>query len=104
MRRLKSALSHSPLPMMRSLILASLIAALPAVALAGDLLTDGPVSAGGFGMSGADYYGDVRSHMPFTGEPPPRPLGIADVNRVRAARHRSEIASRRHTHRRIPQG
>jgi hypothetical protein len=90
--------------MMRSLILAGFIAALPAVAHAGDPLTDGPVSAGGFGMSGADYYGDVRSQMPFTREPPPRPRGIADVNRVRAARHRADIAARRHTRRRSPHG
>jgi len=104
MRRLKSALSHSPLPMMRSLILAGLIAALPAVAHASDSLTDGPVSAGGFGMDGADYYGDIRSHMPFTRDAPPHTVGIADVNRVRATRHRADITARRHTHRRSPHG
>ena len=90
--------------MMRALLLAGIIAVLPAVALAGEPFRDGPVSAGGFGMSGADYYGDVRSHMPFTREPPPRPLGIAEMNRVRAARRRPDITARRHAHRRSPHG
>ena len=56
---------------------------------------DGPVVAGSFGMDSSDYYGDVRSHMPFTGEEPPRPIGIAEIERVRAARRRAEVASQR---------
>jgi hypothetical protein len=85
---------------MRSIFAAIVLAGLITSATAGEPRMDGPVVAGGSGMSGADYYGDVQSHMPFTREIPPRPLGIADVDRVRAARRRAEIASRQHTQRR----
>jgi len=80
---------------MRLILAAALLAAMPAVALAGDAQPGGPVTEGGFGMSGADYYGDIRSRMPFTNEAPPQQIGIRDVERVRAARRRAEVAGRR---------
>lgn len=84
-----------PRSSMRSIFAAALFAFVVTSASAGEPLAEIPVSAGGFGMSGADYYGDVRSRMPFTREEPPRPLGIADIERVRAARRRAEATSRR---------
>lgn len=80
---------------MRILLAVPLIVLVSAGASAGEPLLDGPVVAGGFGMGGADYYGDVRSRMPFTGEAPPRPVGMADIVRVRAARGRAATASQR---------
>ncbi|MGH1572435.1 hypothetical protein ACRAWG_19295 [Methylobacterium sp. P31] len=56
---------------------------------------DGPVVSGGFGMGGSDYYGDVRERMPFTQEAPPHPIGLAEMERFRAARQRAEMGSRR---------
>ena len=95
---------------MRPIFAAGLLVAFATVACAGEPLADGSVTAGGFGMDGADYYGDVRSWMPFTREAPPRPVGVADVERVRAARRRTEAATRRTevlrpmSHRRPPHG
>ncbi|MEE7505992.1 hypothetical protein [Methylobacterium mesophilicum] len=80
---------------MRFLLAIPLLVLATAGASAGEPLLDGPVVAGGFGMGGSDYYGDVRSRMPFTGEAPPRPVGMADIVRVRAARARAATASRR---------
>lgn len=88
---------------MRSTLAAALLAALPAAALARDAQTGGPVTEGGFGMSGAEYYGDIRSRMPFTNEAPPHQIGIRDVERVRDARRRMEVAGRRAEARRHPQ-
>ena len=85
---------------MRSIFATCLLAFVASGASAGELPGDGPVSAAGFGMGGADYYGDVRSHMPFTQEAPPRPIGMADVERVRAARRRAETAPRQVAQRR----
>lgn len=84
-----------PCSSMRSIFAVALLTFITTSASAGEVLADGPVSAGGFGMTGADYYGDVRSHMPFTQEAPPHLIGIADIRRVRAARRRAEAASRR---------
>ncbi|MEE7447955.1 hypothetical protein MRF4_09040 [Methylobacterium radiotolerans] len=80
---------------MRFLLAGPLLALIATGAAAGEPRLDGPVVAGGFGMGGSDYYGDVRSRMPFTGEAPPRPVGMADIVRVRAARRRADTASRR---------
>lgn len=80
---------------MRLLLAASLLVLVATGASAGEPLLDGPVVAGGFGMGGSDYYGDVHSRMPFTGEAPPRPVGMAHIVRVRAARARAATASRR---------
>ena len=85
---------------MRLIFAAALLAFIATSASAGEPLTDGPVSAGGFGMGGADYYGDIRIRMPFTGEEPPRPISMADIERVRAARRRADFASRQALHRR----
>ena len=79
---------------MRS-ILAALLVCCATAAIAGEPPTDGPVAAGGFGMSGADYYGDMHSRMPFTREDAPRPAGIADVERAQVMRKRADGASRR---------
>jgi len=94
---------------MRSILAATALAFLATAASAGERGMDGPVSAGGFGMSGADYYGDIRSHMPFTEEAPPKPIGIAEIERFRAARRQAEAASRRadarhHPRRRLHHG
>ncbi len=89
---------------MRSICTAVLLALTATGALAGDPSPGGPVSAGGFGMGGADYYGDVRSHMPFTREAPPHPIGLAEMARVRSARRRAEVAARHAPHRRLPHG
>ncbi|KQS57169.1 hypothetical protein ASG32_31645 [Methylobacterium sp. Leaf361] len=82
---------------MRLLLAVPLLVLVATGASAGEPLLDGPVVAGGFGMGGSDYYGDVHSRMPFTGEAPPRPVGMADIVRVRAARARAATASRRQT-------
>ena len=89
-----------PSQSMRSLSSAAFLALIATGAVAGEPTVEGPVTAGGFGMSGADYYGDLRSHMPFTRAAPPRPIGISDIERVRAARRRAEVASRQSRHRR----
>ncbi|QEE41767.1 MULTISPECIES: hypothetical protein [unclassified Methylobacterium] len=80
---------------MRTIFAAALLVCCATAASAGEPLLDGPVAAGGFGMSGSDYYGDIRSRMPFTREGPPRPVGVADLERARAARMRAATASRR---------
>lgn len=95
MSRLTFAVSPRPPSMMRFIRTAIFLAALPTAALASDAGIGGPVTGGGFGMSGADYYGDVHSRMPFTHEAPPDQIGIRDVERVRAARRRAEVAGRR---------
>jgi len=92
---------------MRPISTAILLALIGTGAFAGELTGDGAVSAGGFGMSGADYYGDICSRMPFTHEAPPHPISMADVKRVRASRKRAEAVSRRvagrhHQRRRLP--
>ena len=80
---------------MRSILTAALLVCLAAGASAEELRTDGAVAGGSFGMGGADYYGDVRSRMPFTRQAPPRQIGLADIVRVRAARTRPDAAARR---------
>ncbi|MCJ2133036.1 hypothetical protein MKK69_02965 [Methylobacterium sp. J-026] len=80
---------------MRIVLAAALLAGLAAPAWAGEPPKDGPVTGGSFGMGGSDYYGDVRDRMPFTRAAPPRPIGIADIERVRAARRRAETRARR---------
>jgi hypothetical protein len=77
------------------LIYAALLVCCATAASAGEPLMDGPVVGGGFGMSGSDYYGDIRSRMPFTVEAAPRPAGVAETERARAARIRAVAASRR---------
>ena len=95
---LKFALWSRPPPRMRPLFAVLMIAVLPATAFAGEPRMDGPVTSGSFGMGGSDYYGDVHERMPFTQEAPPRPLGIVEMDRFRAARRRSEMASARSRH------
>jgi hypothetical protein len=80
---------------MRSIFAALSLACVATAAPAGEALMDGPVVAGSFGMGGSDYYGDMHSRMPFTREAPPRPIGVADIERVRAARRRAEAPSRK---------
>lgn len=91
-----------PRSSMRSIFAAALFAFVVTSASAGEPLINGPVSAGGFGMGGADYYGDVRTRMPFTREEPPRTIGIADIERVRAASRRAAASARRPVSRRRP--
>lgn len=79
---------------MRS-IFAALLVCCATAASAGETLMDGPVVGGSFGMSGSDYYGDIRSRMPFTAESAPRPTGVAATERTRAARMRVVAATRR---------
>ena len=80
---------------MRSLFAASILIALSTAASAMATRLEGPVTGGVFGMSGSDYYGDVRSQMPFTQEAAPRPAGIAAVERERASRRRAKVAALR---------
>ncbi len=87
---------------MRRILTVALLAGLAAPAWAGEPFQDGPVTGGSFGMGGSDYYGDVRDRMPFTREAPPRPIGLADVARVQAARRRAEARARHKLHRRPP--
>ncbi|GJE10392.1 hypothetical protein FOHLNKBM_1425 [Methylobacterium longum] len=75
--------------MMRPIFAALCLACAATAALAGEPLGDGPVAAGGFGMDGSDYYGDIHARMPFTREEAPRPIGLADIARARAARGRA---------------
>ena len=84
------------------LTLAALLVCSATAACAGEPLMDGPVTGGCFGMSGADYYGDIRSRMPFTQEASPRPIGVAEVERARAVRKRAE--ARYPARRRSPHG
>jgi len=84
------------------LTFATLLVCCATAACAGEPLLDGPVMGGGFGMSGSDYYGDIRGRMPFTQEASPRPVGIADVERARATRTRAE--ARYPARRRLPHG
>lgn len=83
---------------MRLLLAAPVLVLIATGAAAGDTRLDGAVVAGSFGM-GADYYGDVRSRMPFTRDAPPSPVGITDIERVRAARRRADAGARRPAHR-----
>ena len=85
---------------MRFLLAALIVAVLPATAFAGEPRMDGPVVSGSFGMGGSDYYGDVHDRMPFTQEAPPHPIGIAEMERFRAARRRAEVGTARSHHRR----
>lgn len=80
---------------MRLILATAFLACLSTAASAGEPLADGPVAAGSFGMSGADYYGDTHSHMPFTDDEAPRPIGMADLGRVRAVRGRADAPSRK---------
>jgi len=66
--------------MRRSLLIALLL--LPAPASAQTM--DGPVAGGAFGMSGADYFGDIHDR------PPPERAAIP----ARASRHRLASAAR----------
>ncbi|MCJ2095356.1 hypothetical protein MKK67_23055 [Methylobacterium sp. J-072] len=84
------------------LTFAALLVCCATAACAGEPLLDGPVTGGGFGMSGSDYYGDIRSRMPFTQEASPRPIGLRDVERARAVRKRAE--ARYPARRRTPHG
>lgn len=88
---------------MRCLLAAALVACFPVAALPSEARTDGPVVGGSFGMGGADYFGDVRDRMPFTQEAAPQPIGIRDMERVRAARRRADSAARHVLARRSPQ-
>ncbi|WP_457108800.1 hypothetical protein [Methylobacterium sp. P5_C11] len=81
---------------MRPFLAATFLALIVTGATAGEAGLEGPVVAGGFGMGGSDYYGDVRSRMPFTSEAPPRPVGMIDITRVRAARRRQAAHRPRH--------
>jgi hypothetical protein len=80
---------------MRAFCTLALLAGLATASSAAEPVTDGPVVGGSFGMDGSDYYGDVRNRMPFTQDAPPRPIGMADIARARAARRRAEPAVRR---------
>ncbi|MGH1591721.1 hypothetical protein ACRBEV_29250 [Methylobacterium phyllosphaerae] len=80
---------------MRSFLVATFLVLFVTGASAGEGAPDGPVVAGGFGMDGSDYYGDVHSRMPFTAEAPPQPVGMIDIIRVRAARQRAGSLLRR---------
>lgn len=84
---------------MRLLLAAPVLVLIATAAAAGDTRLDGAVVAGSFGMGGSDYYGDVRSRMPFTRDAPPSPVGITDIERVRAARRRADAGARRPAHR-----
>ncbi|MCJ2124190.1 hypothetical protein [Methylobacterium sp. J-077] len=72
------------------LTVAALLVCSATAACAAEPLLDGPVTGGGFGMSGSDYFGDIRSRMPFTQEASPRPIGLGDVERARAVRKRAD--------------
>jgi hypothetical protein len=88
---------------MRLLLVTTILSALLTNASAVEARMDGPVLAGGFGMGGADYYGDVHSRMPFSAEAPPRPVGMVDITRARAASRRPAAALRRAKPGRRPQ-
>lgn len=89
--------------MMRSLLAAAIFVGSAITASAGELARDGVVVGGSFGMGGSDYYGDVHDRMPFTEEALPRPLRIVEMDRFRAARRRTELATARSRyHRAVP--
>jgi hypothetical protein len=83
------------------LTLAAFLTLLATAACAAESPTDGSVGGGSFGMSGSDYFGDLHSRMPFTQEAPPRPIGVADVERARTARRHAQAADRRADARRL---
>lgn len=84
---------------MRSILAALCLACAATTAVAGEPLMDGPVVAGGFGMGGSDYYGDIHARLPFTREEAPRPIGIADMERRRAEAVPRRAARQAHPHR-----
>ncbi|MDP4021364.1 hypothetical protein Q8W71_01905 [Methylobacterium sp. NEAU 140] len=89
---------------MRLVLAAALGLATLAAARGAETRLDGPVTGGSFGMGGSDYYGYVRSRMPYTGEQAPQPIGVAEIERHRAVRRARAAAEARAVRRGKPRG